>query len=80
MLKLIIYLVVVGLMIIFASQNLDIVTVYLVAGSPIQLPLIVIIGMSFFFGFVFAILTVIRRALWGRKSNNETFIEPRRDL
>ncbi len=80
MLKLIVYLVVVGLMIIFASQNLDVVTVYLVAGSPIQLPLIVIIGMSFFFGFVFAILTVIRKALWGRKNNESTFIEPRRDL
>jgi uncharacterized integral membrane protein len=77
----IIYLVVVGLMIIFASQNLDLVTVYLVAGKPIQVPLVVIIGMSFFAGIVFAILTVIRKAMRGKNKNAQgTFMEPGRDM
>ncbi len=81
MLKMILYLLVVGMMIIFSSQNLDIVTVYLVAGKPIQVPLIVIIGMSFFSGFVFAILTVIRKALKGKNKHSEgTIMEPRRNL
>jgi uncharacterized integral membrane protein len=65
--KLLIYLVLVGSLVVFTSQNLVLVDVYLIAGRPMQLPLIVIIGLSFFCGFLFAILTVIRRVLIGRK-------------
>ena len=63
MLRLILYLVAAAAIIIFASQNLEVVRVYLIAGRPIEVPLIVVIGISFFIGYVFAILTVIRKAV-----------------
>ncbi|MEG3620327.1 LapA family protein [Magnetovibrio sp. PR-2] len=71
------YLAFVILMVVFASQNLTNVTVYLLAGSPIQIPLILVIGMSFFIGFAFAILTVIRRAIRKPKREEGTFLQPR---
>lgn len=65
MLRLFFYLII-GLMIfLFASQNLEIVPVYLFAGRPLEMPLIAVVGFSFFAGFVSAILGVIRRAFKG---------------
>ena len=75
MLKMILYLVFVTLILVFASQNLGDVTVYLVAGSPIQIPLILVIGLSFFIGFAFAILTVIRRAVRRPKRDEGSFMD-----
>lgn len=76
MIKMIFYLVLVTLIMIFASQNLDIVTVYLIAGRPIQIPLVLVIGLSFFSGFAFAIVTVIRRAVRrGNRRDETNFME-----
>ena len=78
MLRLFFYLVMAALILIFASQNLEDVNVYLIAGRPIQIPLILVIGLSFFGGVVFAILTVILKAV-RRKPEPENFMERRND-
>ena len=66
MLRLIFYLIATTTVVLFASQNLAVVPVYLIAGSPIEIPLIVLIGIAFFVGFLTAILTVIRKAIKGK--------------
>ncbi len=63
---LVFYLFMVVLIVLFASQNLEVVQVHMIAGQPMDVPLIVVIGISFFVGFVSAILGVIRKAM---KSN-----------
>jgi uncharacterized integral membrane protein len=79
--RIVVYFLVVAVMIIFASQNMDVVTVYVVAGSPIQIPLIVVIGMSFFGGFIFALMTVIRKAVKRKNRRSEMAImEPRHKM
>lgn len=62
---LILYMVAGALIVLFASQNLDMVTVYVIVAS-FQAPLILIIGISVIMGFIAAIMTVIRKAV---KSN-----------
>ena len=79
MLRMLLYLVIVTLIIIFASQNLDDVNVYLIAGRPAQLPLFLVIGLSFFSGFAMAILTVIRRAIRRPKRDESAFMQQRHD-
>ena len=61
---LIVYMIVGALVALFASQNLDMVTVYLIV-SPLQVPLIIVIGISVITGFVTAIMLVIRRSVKG---------------
>ncbi len=80
MLRLVFYLVAGAAIIIFASQNLEVVRVYLIAGQPFDLPLIVIIGISFFAGFVFAIMSVIRKAVRGNKRSGARLTDPRRGM
>ena len=62
MLSLIIYMIVGALLVLFASQNLDMVTVYLII-TPLQVPLIIIIGVSLIAGFIAAIMLVILKAV-----------------
>ncbi|MBF0246960.1 MAG: DUF1049 domain-containing protein [Alphaproteobacteria bacterium] len=62
-LSLILYMIAGAFIVLFASQNLDVVTVFLVLGPPLQVPLIVVIGMSFMIGFVTAIMVVLRKAV-----------------
>nr|CAV30815.1 similar to MamL [Magnetovibrio blakemorei] len=77
MLKMLLYLVIVTLIIIFASQNLADVNVYLIAGRPAQMPLVLVIGLSFFTGFAMAIVTVIRRAIRRPKRDESKFLQSR---
>ncbi len=74
MLRLFLYLIAGAVIIIFASQNLEMVSVYLIAGTPIEAPLIVVVGISFFAGFVFAILAVIRKAIRGNQKRTGTSV------
>ncbi len=75
-LRIIIYLVIGLAIVLFASQNMDAVTVYLVAGGPLQISLIVIIGISFFGGFVTAIFFVIQNVIRGKKRKSMTVLDP----
>jgi len=59
------YLLLTILIVIFATQNMEPVPIYLVIGAPLSLPLIVIVGLSFFIGYAFALLNVILRATRG---------------
>jgi uncharacterized integral membrane protein len=61
---LIVYMIVGALIVLFASQNLQMVTVYLLV-TPHQVPLIIVIGVSLVMGFITAILLVIRKAVKG---------------
>lgn len=65
MLILVVYMVVGALIVLFASQNLELATVYLIIGPPLTVPLIIVIGISFILGYLTAILAVIRRAVKG---------------
>ncbi|MEE8392955.1 MAG: LapA family protein [Rhodospirillales bacterium] len=81
MLKLAFYLITGAAIIIFASQNLEIVRVYLIAGSPVEVPLIVVVGISFLAGFVFAILSVIRKVVrGGGKRTGTSTMDSRRGM
>ncbi len=68
MLKLVPYLITGAVLTLFALQVLDIAPVYLTTGSSRAAPLLVVVGISFFAGFAFAILAVIRKttpaAIW----------------
>ncbi len=65
---LLVYLFLVVLIVLFAVQNMTPVPVYFfVAGQPIEVPLIIVVGLAFFIGFVTAILGVIRKALKRQK-------------
>ncbi|GAB6051959.1 hypothetical protein JCM17960_07790 [Magnetospira thiophila] len=70
MATLLIYLFLVVGIVLFASQNLDMVQVHLIAGNPVEVPLIVVIGLSFFIGFVTAIFSVIIRTLRDRSKQS----------
>ena len=50
---------------IFASQNMDMVPVYLLVGPPVEVPLIVVVVMAFIVGYGFALLAVVFRAAKG---------------
>lgn len=65
MVTLVVYLILVVLVILFATQNMETVPVHLIAGRPFEVPLIVVVGMSFFAGFAAAIFGVVFRALKG---------------
>lgn len=77
MLRIIVFLIIGMAVVLFSSQNMDAVTVYLVAGGPIQIPLIIIIGISFFSGFIVAIFVVIQNVIRGKKRKNMTVLDPR---
>ncbi len=77
MLKLVLYLIFGAVIVLFTSQNLEPVPVNLIAGPEFDVPLIVIIGISFFAGFAFAMLAVIRKTIrGGGKRNAGTAVEP----
>ena len=53
------YLIVVIVLIVFATQNMQPVTVYLVAGPPVAVPLIVVIVLAFIIGYAFALFSLL---------------------
>ena len=75
---LILYMTVGGLLFLFVFQNLEIVPIQLIIGPPLEAPLIVIVGISFFAGFAVAILGVIVRTVkGGRKARSVTIAQRR---
>ena len=74
------YLIVGALVVLFASQNLEIVPVYIFTGSAIEVPLIMIVAVSFLAGFVTAIIGVIRKAIQRHKRKGRVMIDPRRSM
>ncbi len=60
------------LIVIFATQNMESVLIYLVFSPPLELPLIVVVGVSFFIGYAFCLFNVILRATRGRSVKKPT--------
>lgn len=75
MLKLVPYLITGAVLTLFALQVLDIAPVYLTTVSSRAAPLLVVVGISFFAGFAFAILAVIRRTIHGGGGQAEETVE-----
>ncbi len=80
MLKMLFFLIFGALVVLFASQNLEIVPVYVFTGAAIEVPLIMVVGVSFFAGFVAAIIGVIQKAIRRNKRKSRVMIDPRRGL
>ncbi len=59
MFKAVISLIVIITMLIFASQNMEEAEIHVVAGRPAQVPLILIVAISFVSGYAVAILSFI---------------------
>jgi uncharacterized integral membrane protein len=62
-----------ALIVLFASQNLDMVNVYLIIGAPVEVPLVIVVGLSFMGGFIAAIMLVLRKAV--RRQTNKSSTE-----
>ncbi len=72
--KLIVYFVFATLIAIFGSQNMTVVPIHLVVGSPLNVPLIVVMAMSIFIGYAAAVFILFFRAARNRirrKARNE---------
>lgn len=80
MLKTAVYMIVGVVVFLFAVQNMEIVSVHVLTGRAIQMPLIMVIGFSFLAGLATAILGVIRKAIRRNRKRNEAFMEPRRGV
>ena len=65
------------LIVIFATQNIEPVPIYLIVGAPLTLPLIVIVGLSFFIGYAFALFSVILRATKGSSAKKRRMVRDR---
>lgn len=61
------YFLVAILILVFATQNMSPVTIFLVAGPPLNVPVVVIVGVSFFLGYAVALFGVVMRATKGSK-------------
>ena len=62
MFKAVISLIIVILLIIFASQNMEDVSIHVVMGSPVEIPMILIIAVSFILGYATALFTFVMKA------------------
>jgi uncharacterized integral membrane protein len=64
------YFIVIIVLIVFATQNMEPVTIYLVVGPPVAVPLIVAIVLAFIFGYAFALFGLLlgaaKRNRWTR--------------
>ena len=76
----IIYLIIGAFVMLFASQNLEIVAVYIFTGAAIEVPLIMVVTVSFFAGFLTAIIGVIQKAMRRHKLKSGVMIDPGRSL
>ena len=80
MFKMIFYMFIGVMVVLFASQNLEIVRLYIFTGAEIQVPLIMVIFISFFAGFLTAIIGVIQKAFRRNKLKNNNMVVPRRSV
>ncbi len=71
MFKAIISLIIVILLIIFASQNMGQVSVHVVMGRPVEVPMILIIAVSFILGYATALFTFVIKASSRNKQNRD---------
>ncbi|MEO5338017.1 MAG: hypothetical protein H7841_14165 [Magnetospirillum sp. WYHS-4] len=63
MLRLISYFVFAVLFVLLTVQNLEPVTAYLLIGRPVEVPLAVVVILSFLAGCIVTVLTVVRKAV-----------------
>ncbi len=78
--RMIVYLIIGALVVLFASQNLEIVPVYIFTGAAIEVPLIMIVTVSFFAGFLTAIIGVIQKAIRRHQRKSKVMIVPPRGM
>lgn len=71
MFRAVISLIIVILLLIFASQNMDTVNVTVVTGKPVTIPLIMIIAISFVTGYAVATLSFIVMTTKKRRLRNQ---------
>ncbi|MBF0295693.1 MAG: LapA family protein [Magnetococcales bacterium] len=55
------------LLLIFATQNMNMVSIRFVVGPPIEMPLILVISGAFIGGFVLATINHLRRNAFGSR-------------
>ncbi|MEO5374198.1 MAG: LapA family protein [Alphaproteobacteria bacterium] len=72
----VVYVLFVAFVVLFASQNLHLVPVYLLISF--QAPLVLVVGISFFVGFAAAILGVVLQAVMRRKKRTDVVVRQRR--
>ncbi len=80
MLRTLFLLIIGAFVVLFASQNLEIVPVYIFTGAAVEVPLFMVIVVSFFAGFSAAIIGVIQKAVRRNKRKNQVIIDPRRGM
>ncbi len=61
MFKSIVVLIFILMLLIFSSQNMDEAEIHMVAGNPLQIPLILIIAGAFIAGYATALFTFIMK-------------------
>jgi uncharacterized integral membrane protein len=66
--KAVVSLIIVILLVIFASQNMDHAEVNMVMGSPTKVPLILIIAGAFIAGYATALITFVMSATRKKKA------------
>ncbi|WP_069186779.1 LapA family protein [Candidatus Terasakiella magnetica] len=72
MAKLIIYLIIAIAILLFALQNIEPVIIDFIFMAPVPVPMILVIALSFFSGFVVALFSVARITM---KKKNKAQIE-----
>ncbi|MBF0093071.1 MAG: LapA family protein [Alphaproteobacteria bacterium] len=72
----IVYVIFVGLVVLFATENLHVVPFYFLISF--EAPLVLIVGIAFFVGFAAAVLGVLLQAVRQRKKKTNVIIRPRR--
>lgn len=68
MFRAVISLIVIVLLLLFASQNMEHAQVYVLAGTPARVPLILIMAICFVLGYATAILSFIFHSSRKRRS------------
>ncbi|MBF0191941.1 MAG: LapA family protein [Magnetococcales bacterium] len=59
------------LLLIFASQNMHTVQIRLIVGSPVELPMILILSGAFICGFVLATVNHLARKVMRNRRRND---------
>ena len=71
MFKSVVVLIFILLLVIFSSQNMEHAEIHVVAGRPLQLPLILIIAGAFIAGYATALFTFIIKQSKRKDKNRE---------
>ncbi len=71
MFKSVVVLIFILMLLIFSSQNMEHAEIHMVAGNPLQVPLILIIAGAFIAGYATALFTFIMKQSKRKNKNRE---------